>query len=304
MPVCPYCQENLDENYQYNFCEHCYKQIRCTNCSNFLKPNTPLCLYCAHPIQVVLPPSSVSTQMNEVSLKERSKGDDYSRELKAKFSNELSANVLNMLGIGKVGGHPRASGSSNLPPLDRLLNDPGNPPPPSNMDQGEEASEPEDVSVKIEKPAEHSASTGTGDIAKLFGVEDGILIAKTSNFNGGHDKENQLRFMLLYVYAHEKLLDKPANRTAQRAEMQERKLFDKATTRNYFALLKKDYLYGDDKALKVNADGEEQSRLVLEAVLHPNDDNKSVFDVQPRKRYKKRTPTTSKEGKTNKEVEE
>ncbi len=293
MTTCPYCQVELGIGYPYNFCQKCYKQVRCRECTEFLEKDSPVCLYCGAITKIV---ATNVVVMNRISLKERTKGNDYSREVVAEFSNDAAAAAASNLAT--LFGQKPPAPNYRTPPSPPELQTPPSPAlsdslgPDSKVVDSQTSEEANRPTVVLGN-AGSSITEPEKAISRLFAVQEDKLVATTSNFNGAHAKETELRFMLLYIYAHELLLQRPAERNLMREVMQKRSIWDETNTRNYFRLLKKEFIYGDDNSLRLNHDGHMKAQQVLDAVLNPSEENRALFDVRPRKPRKRKSQSSA-----------
>lgn len=195
MAKCGYC--GLESADEHNFCEHCFKQVRCTgsDCGALLKPEAPICLKCGRQPGVLPPPGPA---MNEY-VEERTANGDYHQSIRA---SDAAAGALLQI-MSERGAFTRAS----LPPAAAHDVDQDMTVLPAESSQEWIAAE------DLESRQGHLAppkTQGDGELRRRvdrqFHVQqDGKLIARTKDFKGKTKKDQQVRLILLCGLAYREL---------------------------------------------------------------------------------------------------
>lgn len=208
MIVCPYCeaQSNDDEN---NFCEVCFKPLKCINCRNILKVNIPICLKCG--VTIITPDSStmnvstVSPAVNKFVLEERQSNSSAYRRIEGEFTDEAIDKAAMMFGAGRMPmrlvSTPTLIQQKTLPIKQSL--------PINNVEEIYEVDNIEDGSPTSEVAVSNS-STNKLIAAKYFRVHgNDDLISKIADFKGRTKKEQQERFMMMIVWSYFEIFNRP-----------------------------------------------------------------------------------------------
>lgn len=245
MLSCPYCKRETSES--YNLCENCEEQIRCAKCGSTLVAGRSKCLMCATP---VLKSESVVT-INECLLEERQTSRSASRKVSVRFTDAAIEKAAPLLGglvaIPRINGpHPTTRPVIAQPTL----------PLPDDGNTIEQVSEPL-----------HSAPAPASDsktrALQFFEEEGEGLVAKTPDFKGQSKKEQQQRFLVLYVWAYYHIFDRAVpSRDHLITAAKRTGLLDKNFAR-YFSTTAQQHLITSDGGYKVNTLGTAEALKIL-----------------------------------------
>ncbi len=214
MSACLHCETQNDLN--LNFCINCEQQINCLECGKGLIKAKSKCLYCG----LSLAKSERKNAMNTFSLEENQSGDTYSKKVSFAFTNEGVDKVATVL-AGQVplqfnGNTKHQISSSNTLPI-----------PPAGTITPEAF-----IEVKTETPNVNQDSEPINankiDPKRIFDINSkGILISQWADYKGKTRKDQQVRFSLLYVWAHNLLcFEKPLSRAIILDGARENGVFD------------------------------------------------------------------------------
>ncbi len=190
MPACPYCNFEISE--EYNFCLNCDSQVKCTHCAKLLVPGKTCCFVCGNPlVSKELP----QTQMNEFTLEEKQTTKSASRRINGRLSDDAFGQAAALFGGMSPSRLVHQSAEINSPPSKKLLSLP--------QDNPDEADQVVEGYHSVEQSSTLSGNEDDRDRAFQFFEVDGEaeLVAKVTDYKGKTKKEQQQRFILVYVWA-------------------------------------------------------------------------------------------------------
>lgn len=219
MTQCPYCESIVEE--QHNFCAVCTKQVNCLKCGGALKANVPMCLICGN--QIV---KSISdTPSNEYLLEERQTETEYYRRIEARFTDAAADIGLSII----RGSNPLTQSSpvlkvSNQPSRDTVHKE-------ITASGDELTSTPYEVPQTVMKSQQEQVNSIISD---LYQINEGNNITfRISDFKGRSKSEQQTRFMLLYIHAVNKSLNRGVDWEEIKEAAQRHSIYDSNITK-YF----------------------------------------------------------------------
>lgn len=198
---CPYCATELNE--KYNFCLACNRQVRCIACREMLVPEKAMCFVCGNPLVAQAPAQGA---MNEFTLEERQSPKSAYRRFNGRFSDAAAGQVGAMLGA-----------TTNVRPLPQKPTIIDVPRAMPQLGAGDD--------VVLSTPASHeesdpivapspivSPNAEPMDKARALqyfkNIDDRELYPKVMDFKGKQRKDQQQRFIILYVWAFQEILGK------------------------------------------------------------------------------------------------
>jgi hypothetical protein len=245
MFACPYC--NTEVNEKYNFCRNCKRQVKCTQCKEPLEVNEVMCFVCGS--------SSTSQEasqapMNEFTLEEKQTTKSSYRRINGRFSDAFGQNAAGLFGLmpqARLIPEPRR----NIPTYQQHVL----PAPIDNQDGfTDQPINNFDSDDQIVPPLPHDESRDKAlRFFEITGEEE--LVAKVTDYKGKSKKEQQQRFVVLYIWAYSHIFGRAVsskdhmNSAAKRAS-----LYDRNFT-TYFEQVAKTYLMSSDAGYKLNSPG-------------------------------------------------
>lgn len=201
MPECQYCGTELDN--RYNFCLNCNHQVKCINCGEMLVRDKQICFVCG---QALVSESAVPGRFNEFTLEENHTENSASRLIKGRFSDDAVAHAATLLS-GFTRSSPVAPSVPThqpaLNPLDTA----------SNQEPGQSnklTDEQEQTHLQNTLDAEEQDGADRSRALKLFRQHgENEVIPKLVDFKGKSWREQQRRFIILYVWAHNEIVGHP-----------------------------------------------------------------------------------------------
>lgn len=244
---CPYCQKTTDPS--YNYCINCEQQVKCKNCGEILVPNKSKCLNCG----VALIVDNPIALMNEFTLEETYSNKSSSRSVRGKLSDTAIAQVAAMIS---------SQTRQFVPQINRKKTSPGQFALPFDTQQPE----PIDTVTDTESDSRFEPSNIKADTSlSRFFVKDGEadLVAQTKDFKGKNKKEQQIRFMLMFVGAYKELYHKPVpNQQSIFNALANSNMLDINAKAIHFQTVKK-YLTSLDQGLVLNFEGEKEIKNII-----------------------------------------
>jgi len=265
MQNCPYCNAPLNE--KYNFCINCDRQIKCVHCNDFLIPNKIRCYMCGKPIENEATSPSV---MNEFNLEEKHTRSSSSRSLKGRFSDVAFGQAAALFG--------------GLPVPKPLLVRNTNAKQQPLYEQPTLPHFEETPNVIIGEPperSEHAPSTPpiaqqpSDKIARYF-EQDGAdsLVCLVADYKGETKKDQQQRFILLYIYAYHQFFNHPLPEQKYVIKaLQNRNMFDNNVYK-HFPSVESRYLIKVEAGYRVNTDGVKEIERIISEI---EDETKKGF---------------------------
>lgn len=189
MPVCPYCKFEISE--EYNFCLNCDSQVKCTHCAKLLIPGKTRCFVCGNSL---VSKELSQTQMNEFTLEEKQTTKSASRRINARLSDDAFGQAASLFGGMPSSRLVPQTKRDTPPPLQKLL-----PLPQDNQNEVDQAVE----GYSADQSSTPLSNKDDRDRALCFFEVDGEaeLVAKITDYKGKSKKEQQQRFILVYVWA-------------------------------------------------------------------------------------------------------
>lgn len=242
MLTCPYCNTEVGE--KYNFCRNCKRQVKCLQCKEPLEVNEVMCFVCG---ASSVTESASQTPMNEFTLEEKQTTKSSYRRINGRFSDAFGQNAAGLFGIQP---QPRfiPELTRNVPPYQQhVLSLPVD-------DRNAFADQPADIFALEEQGRPPLQQDDGRDKALRFFEITGNdeLIAKVTDYKGKTKKDQEQRFVILYVWAYSHIFSKAVpsrdhmNDAAKRAG-----LYDKNFA-TYFDQTAKTYLMASDGGYKLN----------------------------------------------------
>ena len=273
MSLCPHCQAEIHE--EYNFCIKCEQQVKCTKCNKLLIFGKTRCLHCGEPI---VSNELIQAPMNEFTLEEKQTTKSFYRHIDARLSDQAFGQAASMFGGMASAPVQLVTESRNTkpsPPLEKRLL-----PSPENQEQ---AIEPiiQDDSIK-----EESAVISDKEKALSFFEKNGdqTLVAKITDYKGKTKKEQQQRFLLMYVWAYQCIFAIPVNdkehliNAAKKAS-----IYDKNWNTNINSIVKECLMFADN-GYKINVSGENKIQPIIQEI-----DDEGVKGIAYWKKEKSKT---------------
>lgn len=245
MPACPYCKSEINE--KYNFCLHCDRQVKCTQCEELLVAGKTRCFVCGSPlISQELP----ETQMNEFTLEEKQTTKSAYRRINGRLTNNAFGQAASLFGGTSSPRLTTQAARTTPPPSQKLL--------PAFLGNQEEVDDQAgEGSHPVDQFARPSQSDSDKDKAlRLFEVDaDDELVARATDYKGKSKKEQQQRFILLYIWAYQHVFGRAVpskehmNNAAKRASLHD------SNFANHFGQTTKEFLMLGDAGYKVKTPG-------------------------------------------------
>lgn len=268
MPKCQYCGAELDD--RYNFCLHCDRQVKCTNCGEMLVPNKAFCFLCAQPLasQTV-----AHSHANQFTLEEEQTGSSARRRIDGRLSDEAFREAAALfVGLTQRRMVPQPPGtplSYEVPGIPPIVGD------EKIENAGDESVDQQGRSSKEDSPATSNRRDGTRDEAlkyfRLRGEDD--VMPQEPGFKGKTKRQQQERFILLYAWAYKHILGRPVPSknhffdAARKHGVYDRN-FD-----GYFPAIVNEYLVDTGEGFELNRGGDTK---ISEIVEEMNDSSAQV----------------------------
>lgn len=276
MLTCFYCNFEVEEG--ANFCGRCFRQVRCRECSNTLKPNAPICLVCGTTTNspIITPQQPI----NEYLLEEAQTEKTFKRKVSAKLTNEAAGTILSLLGQGVTpapNNFNRRVDVSRKPSETPLLE--------AKIPPHEEEANIEDPEIEDDQPEvqnNNPPALETSNISKFFSVAGGKVVPTITDYKGGSKKEQQVRATILFIHANELLLKEGVKIEQIRDALSARGIMDRNFS-TYFVEVKSNYLYEVDGIYKLNSSGQERAVTALKDIMNGESKGWSKGDSRPRK---------------------
>lgn len=286
---CVYCQSDLDD--RYNFCLTCNQQVKCTNCNGELVRDKTFCFHCGQPL---VSQTVYRGQANEFTLEEKQTKSSSHRRINGHFSDEAFGQVAALFG-GLTGSRPvnPLPTTYHQEPLIPIESSDGH-----VLDQTNELHGAGDRIPPHDPPAsddqDGSDKTKALELFKPHGENEVNAIAV--DFKGKTWKEQQRRFILLYVWAFNEILGHlvPAKDNVIEA-MKKVNVYDKNNTSKHYQEFANEFLLSTDQGLELNIPGSLLLRDVLTEIS--SEDEGYVY-------WKKTTKPSPKRTSLNKEDEQ
>jgi len=246
---CQYCRAELDD--RYNFCLNCNRQTRCTNCKELLVRDKRICFICGQPLASE---AVAQGQFNEFTLEENQTENSAHRLIKGRFSDDAVAHAATLLG-SFTRSRPVApyAPAYEQPALTPLASAEEQVPEQSNepTDQRNQAPPPDTLAAGGQDSSDRSRAL------KLFKQHgENEVIPKLVDFKGKSWKEQQRRFIILYVWAYSEIVGHPVPSKANIIEAAKRvNVYDKNNTYRHYAEFANEYLLSTDQGLELNTRG-------------------------------------------------
>jgi hypothetical protein len=262
MLACPYCHISTAE--EFNFCAHCYKQVKCLNpdCQSILLADKPICLKCGRP---------VGTAMTDTTAPNR-----YVREVRQTKTTFLDRMELQATDAAVAFLAPVVGGQlQSRPP--RIVTQPlANGTTQNGKHDGQlalsigavpEEELPFDEAVVVVTP--HKATM----FARFFEMTgEKELTPNISDYKGESKKQQQERFILLFVGAYEEQFGTPVpSKEMIVATAQRGGIYDSNFAR-YISQMSKKYMVCANGSFKLNTAGKQAANLISSDV----DDSEKV----------------------------
>lgn len=251
MPNCPYCDNPIDE--AYNFCVSCERQVKCLKCNTCLLRDKTKCLKCGTFIDA---PQSNPTPMNNFSLEEEQSDNNYSRKLNLSFTDTAIDKVASVLG-GYVPLTPVKVGKRTSVPEQQLIL-----PPFQVMEEEIEHNKDEDNQEQTIGTTVQTFPEANSPLSYFEKDAQGFLVSKTPDYKGKNKKLQQQRFSLFYVWAynllfHEAVLKEHLNQAAK-----VNGIYDKNYA-NYLNDLANRFFVKSDGTFKLNPGGQAEVNKII-----------------------------------------
>ena len=253
MAKCQYCGTDLEE--KYNFCLNCERQVKCINCSELLLPNKQRCLVCG----VTLVGQRIDVEpKNEFTLKEEQTADSAQRRINGRFTNEAFGHAAALFGgLSRSKITPQ---SYEVPSYERQAL------PPLEDQEGirnrvEGSIDGQDPRSKEAAP-ETSREDGSSEASRYFRLRGEELVSQFSDFKGPTKKAQQERFILLYTWAYNELVERSPTKEQLVEASRKRKLHD-TNFPTYYSDVANQYLLGGEEELELNPDGQRKISEIL-----------------------------------------
>lgn len=254
MAECQYCGTELKE--KYNFCLNCERQAKCTNCSELLLPNKQRCLVCG----AILAERKMDVEpMNEFTLEEEQTADSAQRRINGRFTNKAFGHAAALFG-----GLPR---SKITPQSYEVPSHEGQALPSLEGQEGttnriEGSTDGQDLRSEEATP-EKGREDGSSEASRYFKLRGEELVSQFSDFKGPTKKAQQERFILLYTWAYNELVERSPTKEQLVEASRKRKLHD-TNFANYYSDVANQYLLGGEEELELNPDGQRKIPEILQ----------------------------------------
>lgn len=242
MPACPYCQFEISE--EYNFCLNCDSQVKCTRCTKLLIPGKTHCFVCGNSlVSKELP----QTQMNEFTLEEKQTTKSAYRRINGRFSDDAFGQAAALFGGMSTSNLISQSAEINSPPQ-KLL-----PLPQDNQDEGDQAVE----DYSADQSSTPLSNKDDKDRALRFFEVDGEaeLVAKITDYKGKSKKEQQQRFILVYVWAFQHIFSRAVPSKEHINNAAKKSVLYDNNFANHFGQTSKEFLMLREAGYKINSPG-------------------------------------------------
>jgi hypothetical protein len=268
MVKCGYCgNESSDE---YNFCEHCHKQIRCTagDCGALLKPGAPICLKCGRQTGPLTIPGNT---MNEYVEERKPTGELY-RSIRA---TDAAAGVLLQIMADRV---PMRSVLS-LPPSSSTEDQDGVTDVMEKCVDSEVAESIDTGCLQVASPEVKKPGGLRKRVERYFYKQhDGKFVSRMKDFKGKTKKEQQVRVALLCGLAYRELAGGPVPEREHFNVMAENASLRDNAFRTQLAEALHSYFNIDDGAYVLTTDGEDRA---VEALREMEDSSLQGWTRKP-----------------------
>lgn len=202
MPECQYCGAELDE--RYNFCLNCNHQVKCTNCEQMLVRDKSICFVCGQPLASE---TTVQRSFNEFTLEENQTETSAHRLIKGRFSDEAFGHAAALLG-GVTRSRPVAppyASAHRQPALTPLGTAEEQVPEQTNESFSQQEPTPQGTLATEEQDGSDKSRA-----LKFFRPHgENEIIPTEVDFKGQNWKEQQRRFIVLYVWAYSEIMGRP-----------------------------------------------------------------------------------------------
>ena len=258
MFACPYC--NTEVNEKYNFCRNCKRQVKCTQCKEPLEVNEVMCFVCGS--------SSVSQEvpqapMNEFTLEEKHTTKSSYRRINGRFSDAFGQNAGGLFGLMPPARFTPAPRGNVQNYQQHIL--------PTPLDSQEEFIEHPTDGFGFEDQLGSSSPRDESREKALHFFEvtgEDELVAKVTDYKGRSKKDQQQRFVVLYIWAYSHIFGRAVaskehmNGAAKRASLYDRNFGA------YFDNVAKSYLMSSDGGYKLNSPG----IVMATSIIHEMED--------------------------------
>lgn len=253
MAECPYCSQSLADG--FNFCPACCHQVTCRNpeCRGQLVANAPICVKCG--TVVATPPANTNGQNRFVrNIKQTRTSYEEHTEISATDTalGTLAPFVVTQLGGAPYPPHPRFPVASK-----RVV-------PPGQLSLAVGDAPDEELPVEIESKPTDVVQEVTEWSRVFERAESGELTLIEPDLKGKSKKEQQVRFILLLVGAHEDLGGNLVTKEGVLAAATRSRINDKNFS-GYLRHLGEWVIYADAK-LKLNPTGRRRAGEILNEV--------------------------------------
>lgn len=259
MPACPYCQFEISE--EYNFCLNCDSQVKCTHCAKLLIPGKTRCFVCGNSL---VSKELSQTQMNEFTLEEKQTTKSASRRINARLSDDAFGQAASLFG-GMPSSRLVPQTKRDTPPsLQKLL-----PIPEDN--QEEVVEQVIEGSHAVDQSTTPSGNDNDKDKALRFFKVNGEdeLISKFTDYKGKSKKEQQQRFIIMYVWAYQHIFSRIVSSKEHMNSAAKRVSIYDSNFANYFEHTAKQFLMSSDVGYEINLPG---TKRVDEIIKEMDDD--------------------------------
>lgn len=289
MSNCPYCEVKIDR--EYNFCLNCDRQIICIHCNYLLVPNKTICSKCGEPL--VRQPQS---QMNEFTLEEKQTRNSAYRHINGKFSDSAFGQIASLFGgmpqykpisrLVEVNSHQKQNAllsSSNSQQTDIYQDSEIDP-----QTQQEDANAFNGLSNKA------SSNNQANKYFRQTGKDE--IIPKQVDFKGVKRRDQQQRFIILYIWAYYEIFTKPVPTQKYIVDTAKKISLHNSNFKDYFEETANEFLIEIDGQFELNPSGEQ---FIQKITKEMNDSSVEEGFV-----YWKKTKTRTRRGDVTKEDEQ
>lgn len=254
MAECQYCGTSLKE--KYNFCSNCERQVKCVDCGELLSSNQRRCLVCG---RFLVEQRADTEPMNEFTLEEEQTTDSSQRLISGRFTNEAFAHAAALFGgLSRSKVTPQ---SYEVSPYEgRAL---------TSLEEQEEITSQVETSTNGQDSIEETTSkrgSEVGDSSKAsryFKLRGEELVSQFADFKGPTKRAQQERFILLFIWAYNELVERPPTKEQLIEASRKRKLHD-TNFANYYSNMASQFLLGGDEELELNPDGQRKVQETLQ----------------------------------------
>lgn len=257
MPECQYCSAELND--RYNFCVNCTRQVRCLTCGEMLERDKRICLVCGQPLVAAM---EEQEQLNEFTFEENQTDNSAHRVVKGRFSDSAVQHVTMLFG-GLTRSRPAVPHAPvhQQPALTTIGSTEEQVP-----EQTTEFSDQRDQDTSRDtRVVEEQDDSDRNKALKFFRAHgENEIIPTEVDYAGQSWKEQQRRFIILYVWAYNEIVGHPVPSKANVTEASKRvKVYDANNTHRYYAELANEYLLSTDQGLELNTRGIQLVKGVL-----------------------------------------